>query len=36
LLPIRPAERAPVRLCCQICGRMGRFVDPFPQIPRRR
>lgn len=36
LLPVKLAERPPVRLCCQICGRMGRFVDPFPQIPRRR
>jgi hypothetical protein len=23
-------------LRCSICGRPGRFVDPFPQIPRRR
>jgi len=23
-------------LRCSLCGRPGRFVDPFPQIPRRR
>jgi hypothetical protein len=21
---------------CRICGRTGRFIDPFPHIPRRR
>jgi len=21
-------------LCCIVCGRQGRFVDPFPKIPR--
>jgi hypothetical protein len=21
---------------CRICGRTGRFIDPFPRIPRRR
>jgi len=28
----------PLDLCprCSICGRPGRFVDPFPHIPRRR
>ena len=27
----------PVRfLCCILCGRSGRFVDPFPRIPRSR
>jgi hypothetical protein len=25
-----------VRLCCRVCGRKGRFIDPFPRIPRRR
>ena len=30
-------ERQPdLWLRCSICGRPGRFVDPFPQIPRRR
>ena len=23
-------------LRCRICGRAGRFIDPFPRIPRRR
>jgi hypothetical protein len=23
-------------LCCVLCGRRGRFVDPFPTIPRFR
>jgi len=23
-------------LRCQICGRIGRFIDPFPRLPRRR
>jgi hypothetical protein len=27
--------RQPPRfLCCIVCGRSGRFVDPFPRIPR--
>jgi hypothetical protein len=25
-----------VQLRCRICGRIGRFIDPFPRIPRRR
>jgi hypothetical protein len=25
-----------LQLKCQICGRGGRFIDPFPRIPRRR
>ena len=29
-------ERRDVRLHCSNCGRPGRFVDPFPRIPRRR
>ena len=31
--PGRPAD---LWLRCSICGRPGRFVDPFPHIPRRR
>jgi hypothetical protein len=31
-----PEQRADLWLCCAICGRPGRFVDPFPRIPRRR
>jgi hypothetical protein len=23
-------------LRCRICGRAGRFIDPFPRMPRRR
>ena len=29
-------KRADRWLRCSICGRPGRFVDPFPPIPRRR
>jgi hypothetical protein len=29
-------KRADLWLRCSICGRLGRFVDPFPHIPRRR
>jgi hypothetical protein len=28
--------RPGVWMCCRVCGRMGRFMDPFPRIPRRR
>ena len=31
-----PEKRPGVWLCCRVCGRSGRFVDPFPPIPRRR
>ena len=34
--PRWPEKRLGVWLCCRICGRRGRFVDPFPRIPRRR
>jgi hypothetical protein len=31
----RPPERPPVPfLRCVVCGRKGRFVDPFPRHPR--
>ena len=35
-LPPGPEKRPGVWLCCRVCGRAGRFVDPFPPIPRRR
>jgi len=36
LLPPQPDARPGVRLCCRVCGRAGRFIDPFPRIPRRK
>jgi hypothetical protein len=35
-LPGGLENRSDLWLRCSICGRPGRFVDPFPQIPRRR
>jgi hypothetical protein len=35
-LPRWPEPRPGIRLCCRICGRVGRFVDPFPSIPQRK
>jgi hypothetical protein len=35
-LPNRLETSAGPWLRCSICGRPGRFVDPFPHIPRRR
>jgi hypothetical protein len=32
----RPQKQADLWLRCSICERPGRFVDPFPRIPRRR
>lgn len=33
----QPAKRGPVvLLVCRICGRVGRFINPFPPVPRRR
>jgi hypothetical protein len=32
----RPGPGGAPRLCCRVCGRVGRFIDPFPPIPRRR
>ena len=34
--PRRLEKRADFWLGCSICGRPGRFVDPFPRIPRQR
>ena len=34
--PCRLEKRPDPWLRCSICGRPGRFPDPFPQIPRRR
>lgn len=34
LIPHSPQRG--LRLCCRVCGRAGRFVDPFPRIPWRR
>ncbi len=36
LLPRRPKTRPGLRLRCRVCGRTGRFIAPFPRIPRRR
>lgn len=36
LLPRWPQTRPGVRLCCRVCGRVGRFLEQFPPIPRRR
>jgi len=36
LLPRWSDTRTCVRLCCRVCGRTGRYIDPFPRIPRRR
>jgi hypothetical protein len=33
--PRWPEKRPGIWLCCRICGRAGRFIDPFPSIPRR-
>jgi len=34
-LPRWPEKRPGVWLCCRVCGRTGRFVNPFPTIPKR-
>jgi hypothetical protein len=31
-----PEARLTLPLRCRICGRVGRFIDPFPRIPRRK
>ena len=36
LQPLTPHTGPRLWLCCRVCGRRGRFVDPFPRIPRRR
>ena len=35
-LPRWPEKRPGVWLCCRVCGRTGRLVNPFPPIPNRR
>ena len=35
-LPRWPQKQASLWPRCRICGRMSRFVDPFPRIPIRR
>src|SRR5262249_3352236 len=34
--PQWPENHPGIRMCCRVCGRVGRFIDPFPPIPRRR
>jgi hypothetical protein len=29
-------NRPALWLCCRVCGRTGRFIDPFPHVPQRR
>jgi hypothetical protein len=36
LLRRRPENQPGLWLRCRICGRAGRFIDPFPRIPTRR
>lgn len=36
LFPRWPENRMGTRLCCRVCGRVGRFLEQFPPIPRRR
>jgi len=36
IFPRWPENRPGVQLRCRVCGRVGRFIDPFPPIPRRR
>jgi len=33
---IEPGTALGLWLSCRICGRVGRFIDPFPRIPHRR
>jgi hypothetical protein len=35
-LPHWPVKRSGVWLCCGVCGRTGRLVNPFPPSPKRR
>jgi hypothetical protein len=35
-LRVRPGERRVVWMRCMVCGRAGRFVDPFPRTSSRR
>jgi hypothetical protein len=34
--PCRSEPQPSFWLRCRICGRAGRFLQPFPRIPRRR
>jgi hypothetical protein len=36
VFPRGPENRPGLRLFCRVCGCAGRFLDPFPLIPRRR
>lgn len=36
VIPGWSENRTRVRLRCSACGRVGRFIDQFPPIPRRR
>jgi hypothetical protein len=36
VFPPWPENRPGVRLGCRVCGRLGRFIEQFPPIPRRR
>ena len=35
-LPLEPEKRPGLWLRCRLCDRGGRFVDPFPPIPKRK
>jgi hypothetical protein len=35
-LRVRPRERRVFWMRCMVCGRAGRFVDPFPRTSSRR
>jgi len=34
--PSRQESQPALWLRCRVCGRAGRFIDPFPRIPHRR
>jgi hypothetical protein len=36
MLSARTPARPQLWLHCRFCGRMGRWIDPFSNIPRRR
>ena len=35
-LRVRRLDRRSIGLCCMVCGRTGRLVDPFPRTSSRR